>query len=104
MLVVCLFDIPGDAPWPSRKVAWERRNARMAGAPRRMLANVGSLLYRDRLRHFGHPWLAGCVCLAEAAADTVSSECGQVFGAPRGSSQPVGRVRWARMAHFLAGR
>lgn len=48
-----------------------------------VLANVGiAALFAASYKAFGHPaLLAGCAAaLAEAAADTVSSECGQAFG------------------------
>jgi uncharacterized protein (TIGR00297 family) len=76
-----------------------------------VLANVGvASLFAIGYGYIGHPsWLAGCAAaLAEAAADTVSSECGQVFGAPTrlvttGARVPVGTNGGISLAGTLSG-
>jgi len=94
-----------------RKVALgtaERSDGRSAS---QVLANVGvASLFAIGYGHFGHAsWLAGCAAaLAEAAADTVSSECGQVFGAPTrllttGARVPVGTNGGISLAGTLSG-
>jgi uncharacterized protein (TIGR00297 family) len=86
----------------------ERSDGRSAS---QVLANVGvASLFAIGYGHFGHPsWLAGCAAaLAEAAADTVSSEYGQVFGAPArllttGGRVPVGTNGGISLAGTLSG-
>jgi uncharacterized protein (TIGR00297 family) len=94
-----------------RKVALgtaERSDGRSAS---QVLANVGiASLFAIGYGHFGQSsWLAGCAAaLAEAAADTVSSECGQVFGTPTrllttGARVPVGTNGGISLAGTLSG-
>ncbi len=86
----------------------ERSEGRSAS---QVLANVGvASLFAIGYGHFRQPYLlAGCTAaLAEAAADTVSSECGQVFGAPTrllttGARVPVGTNGGISLAGTLCG-
>ena len=84
----------------------ERSSGRSAS---QVLANVGvASLFAMSYGHFGKPplLLACAAALAEAAADTVSSECGQAFGSPArlfstGAPVPAGAnggVSWAGSA------